>query len=214
MAEENGSERAVAILIAVAAIVGVALGARATLLSSDASDTWKSAVRTEVKRAAASVEDVRYVYVTEAPLAMQVVTATVRARALEQSAQATQGIVRSALLAEAETQRTLAAQIAKSAPDVKKYGTRSGGFDAAKRLADQRKRFPDLVALDPDERQRAGDRISRHSMLDVLATVPAGIAFLLGAFAEAFHRRRRLLVFGGALFVAAAVVFGIVVEIV
>jgi hypothetical protein len=214
MAEENGSERAVAILIAAAAIVGVGLGARATLLSSDASDTWKSAVRTEVKRAAANVEDVRYVYVTEAPLAMQVVTASVRASLLDQSAKAAQGIVRSALLAEAETQRTLGAQIVKSAPDVKKYGTTRGGFDVAKRLVDQRNRYPGLVALDPDERQRQGDQLSRHSILDVLATVPAGVAFLLGAVAEAFHRRRKLLVLGGALFVAAAIVFGIVAEIV
>jgi hypothetical protein len=214
VAEENGSERAVAILIALAAIVGVALGARATLLSSDASDTWKSAVRTEIKRAAGNVEDAHYLYVTEAPLAMQVVTARVRARELARSAETAQGVVRSVLLAEADTQRTLAEQIAKSAPPVDQYATPKGGFDVAKRLAYQRNRYPDLVALDPDELQRDGDDLSRHSILDVLATVPAGVAFMLGAIAEAFHRRRRLLVLAGALFVVGAIVFGIVVELV
>jgi hypothetical protein len=214
MAKETGSERAVAILIAAAAIVGVALGARATLLATDASDAWKSAVRSEVKRAAASVEDVRYVYASEAPIAMQGAFAKVRAAELERSAANASGSVRSALLAEAQTRRTFATQIAKSAPSLRTYGTPKGGFDAAKRLADQRRRYPDLVAIDPEVQQREGDRLSRQALLDVLATAPAAVAFMLGALAEAFHRRRSVLVLVGALFVAAAVVFGIVVEVV
>ena len=57
-----------------------------------------------------------------------------------------------------------------------------------------------LVAIDAEVQQREGDRLSRRSLLEVLATAPAAVAFLLGAFAEAFHRRRTVLVLAGAVF--------------
>jgi hypothetical protein len=44
------------------------------------------------------------------------------------------------------------------------------------------------------------------------ATIPAGLAFMLGALAEVFRRRRRMLLAAGLVALSAAVVLGIVVE--
>src|SRR5438105_4542214 len=53
VAEERADEvqdRAVAILLALAAVIGIAWGARATLISNDASGDWQISVRQEIKR--------------------------------------------------------------------------------------------------------------------------------------------------------------------
>lgn len=208
-------QRAGAILLALAAIVGVAWGTRASLVSSSASDAWQSAIRQEVKRAAAVVEDVRYVYVVEGPQALDVFAARIRAKELRKAAARARGTERAALTVEAEALETYASQVAKSVEAAAaRYRTSIGGFDHARRLADQRAKNPDLRDIDPEDAQEAGDRLSRKSLLEMLATVPAAFAFMLGAVSEGFRRGRALLLALGAFSLAASVVLGLVFEFV
>lgn len=212
---DGGGHGAVAVLLALAAVVGVALGGRASLVSSSATDAWQLALRQEIKRGAAEVEDVRYVYNSEAPIAFNYRAVKLRAQEIRQAAKTAPADAKATLELEAKAldvyAENLGGSIQKGLAD-DRYTTPAGGFDAAKRLADQRKRYPDLVAIDPDEAQRSGDRLSRQSILEMAATIPAGIAFLLGAVAEAFTRPRRWLLIAGFVLVAGACGIGIVVE--
>jgi hypothetical protein len=211
----EGNHRAVAILLALAAIVGIALGARASLIRSSATDAWQGALRAEIKRAAAAVEDVRYVYVAEAPVAFQVDEAKLRAAEARRAAVGVSGVARRALLVEARTQELVAENLGQNIQAGlanPRYETKSGGFDAPRRLADQRSRYPNLVKIDPEQDQGHGDRLSQHAFLDMAATIPAALAFMLGAFAEAFGRRRRPLLAAGFVALVAAFVLGAVIE--
>jgi hypothetical protein len=212
----GGSNRSIALLLTFAAVVGVTLGGRASLISSDAGDGWQSALRLEVKRAAAAVEDVRFVYESEGPIAFDVRQIRTRAAALRRLATASDPDVRSQLLLEARAQdlyaKNLASGIAKELTGPR-YLTPQGGFDAAKRLADQRAKTPDLRDIDPTEAQEAGDRASRKSIVMMAATIPAALGFLLGAFGEAFPRPRRWFVLAGGLCVLGAAVVGLIAEV-
>src|SRR4051812_24438941 len=99
--EEAAEGLAVPILLALAAIVAAILGARAAMISSDASGEWQTAVREEVKRSAALVEDVRYVYGAEADVALRSAAAAIEADELRQSAGPLNGAEKSAVEAEA-----------------------------------------------------------------------------------------------------------------
>lgn len=214
-AQSAWGDRAVAVLLALAAVVGIALGARAALVRSSATDAWQGALRAEIKRAAAAVEDVRYVYVAEAPVAFEVDEAKLRAAEARRGAAGASGVARRALLVEARTQELVAKTLGQSIQEGlanPRYQTKSGGFDVARRLADQRSRYPDLVKIDPEQDQRHGDRLSRHAFLEMAATIPAALAFMLGAFAEAFGRRRRPLLVAGFVALGAAAVLGAVIE--
>ncbi len=215
-AESESEDRAVAILLTLAAVVGILLGGRASLVRSSATDGWQQALREEIKAAAGRVEDVRYVYTSEAPVAFQVDEARVRAEEARRAAARSTGTTRRVLLVEAKTlslyAKNLGEGIQKGLAD-SRYRTSKGGFDAARRLADQRRRFPDLLRIDPNRAEHRGDRLSRHAALDMAATVPAAVAFLLGALAEAFRRRRRLLLIAGFAAVLAAGVLGVLVEV-
>ena len=212
----DGGHGAVAILLALSAVVGVALGGRASLVSSNATDAWQLALREEIKRAAGEVEDVRYVYNSEAPIAFNYRAVRLRAQEARKAARTASPTAKATLELEAKAldlyAKNLGESIQKGLADPR-YTTPHGGFDAAKRLAYQRGRNPDLVAIDPERAQRSGDRASRQSILEMAATIPAGIAFLLGAIAEAFARPRRWVLIAGFALVAAAATVGVVVEI-
>jgi hypothetical protein len=158
---------------------------------------------------------VRYVYVAEAPVAFQVDEAKLRAAEARRAAGGASGVTRRALLVEARTHELVAKTLGRSIQAGlanPRYQTKSGGFDAARRLADQRSRYPDLVKIDPEQDQRHGDRLSRHAFLEMAATIPAALAFMLGALAEVFARRRRPLLRAGFVALGAAVVLGAVIE--
>ena len=59
----------VAVLLAIAAVVAAIIGARASMISSVANDSWQSALRTEVKRSAAAMNDVQTLYQSDLPTA-------------------------------------------------------------------------------------------------------------------------------------------------
>jgi Co/Zn/Cd efflux system component len=66
--------------------------------------------------------------------------------------------------------------------------------DLGQRLADQRSRYADLLALDPDALVAEGDHLSTKASSMTIALLPLGFAALFGAMAQPFWRRRRLLI--------------------
>ena len=68
-----------ALLLAVAAVAAALITLVAVNASSDSSSAWQSALRQEVARGVAAVEDIRYVYEVEAPGAFQIASQEVQA---------------------------------------------------------------------------------------------------------------------------------------
>ncbi|MBI4260367.1 MAG: hypothetical protein HY658_07360 [Actinobacteria bacterium] len=204
----------VAVLLAAAAVVAAFLGARASLVSSAASGDWQHAVRQETKRAAALVEDVRFVYSDEASAAFLVAESEILAEEYRRQAEALSGTARAALVIEARVQEALAAAVGGNFEIVTdpSYRTAEGGFDVGARLAAVRAAYPDLVAIDPDEPMDAADAAARRAVLGVGATLPVAAAFLFGALAQGFPGRRRPLLSAGFAFLALGALAGVLIE--
>jgi FlaG/FlaF family flagellin (archaellin) len=128
-AETEVEDRTVAVLLALAAVVGIVLGGRASLVRSSATDAWQGALRQEIKRAAGAVEDVRYVYTSEAPIAFQVDEAKIRATEARRAAARATGLTKRVLLLEANT----LSLFAKNLGGASKRGWRTR--DTARRMA-------------------------------------------------------------------------------
>jgi hypothetical protein len=215
MEEERPGGRGLALLLAAAAVVAAVVGARASLLGSSASSNWQQAVRQEVKAAAAIVEDIRFVYGPEAGQAFRAVEAAVRAEEYRAAAEQQIGLARAVLLAEASAQdqlRDILIGVSEVAKDPT-YARDDGGFDLGLRLRDTRDRYPDLVALRPDDPQSAGDRLARQAVGEAGVTIPVALTFLFGALAQGFHRRRRLFLALGAVALAGGIVAAGFVEL-
>ena len=202
-------------MLAAAAVLAAGIGARTSMLSDSAGGSWQSAVRQEVKKSAAAVEDIRFVYAEEAPVAYRVVRARIRAEELRREADRTTGDARAATAVEALLEESLAEALGSSSElaSQERYALDSGGVDVAKRLADNRQEHPELVAVNPDVPQRQGDEAAEHARLEVAATIPVAVAFLFGAVAQAFPRRRRLMVIVGSAFLLLALAAAIALEV-
>jgi hypothetical protein len=210
------SNQGVGILLAAAALMAAAVAGRSALLADSATDSWQSAIRNEVKQKAAIVEDVRFVYESEAAFALAVAEADIRGQELDDAAEATQGITRSALEVEAFAQQQLArafTDASKIASDPR-YAVEPEGFDLGRRLADVRNENPELVALDPGDQQSDGDELGHQAALEMTAAIPAAVAFLLAALAQAFARARRVLLVGSVVFLVAGLLTVVAVELV
>jgi hypothetical protein len=212
--EEADEGLAVPILLALAAIVAAMLGARAAVISSDASGEWQTAVREEVKRSAALVEDVRYAYGAEAAVALRTAAAAIEADELRRSAGPLSGAEKAAVEAEAFIRQTTADLMAGAFDLTKDPKYRAGdGYDVAARLADIRNEHPELVALDPGATMDQGSADSQHAWLLVAAVIPAAVAFLCGSLAQGFPRDRSPLTVVGFACVALAVAAAVLVEV-
>lgn len=215
-AQPEGAEEgvAVAILLALAATVAAVLGARAAVVSSAASGAWQTAVREEVKRSAALVEDVRYVYAVEAAVALRAAASAVEADELLQTADSLNGAEKAAAEAEAFVHQTSADVLAGAFHLTIDPKYRAGdGYDIAARLADIRNEHPELVALDPEATMDKGSEDSWHGWRLVAATIPAAVAFLCGSLAQGFPRFRSLLTVAGFVFLAIAASAAVLVEV-
>jgi FlaG/FlaF family flagellin (archaellin) len=204
----------VAILLALAATVAAVLGARAAVVSSAASEVWQTAVREEVKRSAALVEDVRYVYAVEAAVALRAAAAAIEADELRLSAASLGDAEKPAAESEAFVRQTSADALAGVFDLTKDPRYHAGdGYAVTARLADVRNQHPELVALDPDATMDKGSEDSRHGWRLVAATILAGIAFLFGSLAQGFPRYRLSLTVAGFAFLALAATAAILVEV-
>ncbi len=205
----------VAILLAVAAVVAAIIGARASMVSSDANDSWQSALRTEVKRSAAAMNDVQALYQSDLPTAIEVLKAQILARELQAAEAGQSPAVQQALEVEASVQSQLAVALASGAELASDpaYALPSGGFDLGKSLADIRSTNPQLLALDPDSQEAAGDSLAQKALLLTLALIPTGLCALLGVLAQPLRRYRKVLLGSGVVALAVGVVMAIGVEV-
>lgn len=214
MEEERLGGRGLALLLAVAALLAGAIGARTSLLASSASGLWQQAVRQEVKAAAAAVEDIRFVYGDEASQAFRAVEAAVRAEEYRAAAEGQTGLTQSVLLAEAAAQDQLRELIVGSS-DVAKdptYARDDGSYDLGLRLRDVRNRNPDLLAVRPDDPQAAGDRLARQAISETAVGIPIALTFLFGSLAQGFRRVRRPFLALGTVTLLAAILATVVIE--
>jgi hypothetical protein len=206
--------RAIAALLAIAAIFAALITTRASMLSGQASDGWQTALRNEVKRSAAVSEDVRFVYQNVLPIAMVIETARVREEAMKQE-----------LVSHPEAAARLNLEIASLEQvqqnlkdssllsDYTDVALPSGGVDLGKILAQTRNGTPDLVAIDPDAETAAGDVAASKARRISLATIPIAVGVLLAALAEPFVAWRRRLVWVATVLVAIGAVAWIVMEL-
>jgi len=205
----------VAILLTAAAVTAAAIGLTAALISSSASESWQSAVRTEVKRSAAAMVDTRTLYQTELPLAIRIVQARVTQAALLAASQGQSGATKQTLLLEASVEGQIVSALSPSSDLATKpeYSLPSGALDLGKRLADLRAEYPDLLTLDPAGLEITGDQLANKAELMTLALLPTSVAAFLGVLAQPFKRRRILLLrlgtvaLAGGAAMAAAVGF-------
>ncbi|AZM57289.1 hypothetical protein DMA15_35940 [Streptomyces sp. WAC 01529] len=142
------------------ALIAIIVGATllATWQFSQSSGAYQDAMRQEIRRQAAMVEDIRAVYADEGPQAMRVAAAEARADGLRP-------IRNEGRLAASEY--TLAAQTAFHLPRSARrdhllgngaYRYKDLGYDLPQRLADVQQRSPGLYGLTPDAQMRDGDR--------------------------------------------------------
>ena len=213
---DEPEHRGIAVLLAVAALFAAILGARASFLSGEASGHWQQAVREQLKVSAAVEEDVRYVYETQAPQALAVAIARVRAETYAAAAETATEPARSRLLVNAAAQRAIVDQATQNfrelLPDPR-FTLPSGAVDLPRVLAEKRSRSPDILAIDVAATVARGDRASTRALGTLGSTVPIGVTFLLGAFAQAFPRWRRPLLVAGGVTLALGVVAAIVVQV-
>jgi hypothetical protein len=204
----------VAVLLAVAAVIAAMIGARAALLGDSGSDTWHKSIREDVKRDAGIVESTRFVYSEEAPAALRLRTAQIRAQEARREAKGEDDPIRAVLEVEAAGQEGLAEteRMASETADDPKY-TKGEGYDVLKRLADYRAEDPDLIAIDPDATEERGSDRSKESALLVATTILVAFAFLCGALAHGFPDWRRRLVPAGFAFAGAGLVAAIAIEV-
>ncbi len=207
--DDGGSHRGIALLLAAAAVVAAIVAAMSSGLSSQAGDAWQSALRLDAKRAAAATNDIQFIYQTEIPQAMAVLSARLQEARLREAAAGATGDVAAALLVEADAQKGVADTIAATIPLVADdtYLLPGGARNLSARLADKRMEYPDLVAIDPEAQQAEGDALAAQASSLTLALWPLAFAAMFGALAEPFRRQRRLLLaLGTASFGAGVVV--------
>ena len=211
----EGGHSGVAILLAIAAVVAAIIGTRAAMVSSDASDAWQSALRTEVKRSAGAMTDIQSVYLQELPVAARILQARVVAAQLKAAAAGQNPVVAHAMTLEASVESQLADALSSGAQlaNDQAYALPAGGFDLGKRLADLRAENPALVSLDPDSIASTGDRLAHKALLLTLALLPTGLCALLGVMAQPLRRYRRWLLASGSVVLAAGVVMALGVEV-
>jgi len=211
----DGSHKGVAILLAAAAIIAAVVGARSTGIASDATDLWQSALRTEVQRSAGALQDISYLYQSEVPQAVLVMSTRLQEAELRSAAAATTGSSAQALTLEADAQAGLLTAVGTTndLTGKEKYALDGGGLNLSLRLADLRGENPDLIALDPDAIQAKGDALAAKASSMTIALLPLGIAALFGAIAQPFGGRRRLLLGLGTSALAIGVAIAVYVEV-
>jgi hypothetical protein len=215
--EPASSSRAVAILLAVAAIVAAIITARASLVASDATSAWNDSVSVEQRRGALFLEQFRYTYAIEGDQAFMLTIAEEQAAALRAAAAdpSLAPDVIAALTAEAQVQQQLRDLVGPSSEIVSdpRYVLPDGGYDLQLRLADTRAENPDDLAADPLADMAAGDAAADEANLLMLATIGVAMAFLCGALAQAFGRRRRMLLAVGWVALALGAVAAIAITL-
>jgi hypothetical protein len=214
-AQHDESHRGVAVLLGLAAILAAIVGVRATVLSSDASDTWQSALRTEVKRSTGALADIRYLYQSEVPPVLTILGTRIQEAELRAAAATETGAVADTLTREADVKANVLAAISSTyeLATHPAYALPGGGVNLGLRLSDVRNETPKLVALDPDALQAAGDALGAKAAAMTLPLLPIGVAALFAALAQPFAGRRRVLLVIGTAVLTFGALAAVAVEV-
>ena len=171
----------------------------------DASGEWQSSVRVQVREGAGEVNAALLVY-DEALFGGRVAEARFRAEELRREAAETALETSAAVLAES----TVLSALAEAFDSAGNPSAGEGTLNVRERLADLRRQRTRGMEPSPSALAEEGDRQDRRATWAAAAAVPGGVAFLLGALAQAFSRRRRLLVatgFVGLILAGSATTF-------
>jgi hypothetical protein len=179
------------VLLACAAVVAAVITARASFLGSDATGAWQSAVRQETKRSSLALLSIDYVYRTEGSSAFAIATEQMRADQARAMASA-QPSLAAGLESEAQVHDGVVTALLPSSELASdpRYALPGGGYDLQRRLADNRNQTPSDLEIDPDLVMAQGDAASARTIRAMGTTIPVALAFLFGALAQAFKRRR------------------------
>jgi hypothetical protein len=211
---EPEHHRGVVFLLSVAAALAAIVGARASILSSDASTAWQEGTRAKVKEAAAYVESIRYIYGVEVPRAVLLTEVRFRIEELSKipKADTFSDATQLDIAVEKETQEKVLDQISSGSVlgTDPRYITPEG-FDPVKMLINDRESFPELLEVDPHHDKAQGDRKGDQAIDLMAATIPIAFAFLFGSLARGFPRRRRIWLAAGGFFLVVSVVWAIYV---
>lgn len=143
--------------------------AAGAFLTGSAAGKWQESVSDQTKRSLATIEDVRFVYTGEAPLALELALAEAH------EAESNGG--------DAETEREVlfAARQAMSSDHLaaNRYRQPGKGYDVPRRLADVRQQNPDLAGIDPAAALKAGDRRNRLALILLVATLPLVLLYVV-----------------------------------
>lgn len=171
-------------ILLIAVVAAATLGAGWQF--SQSGGAYQTAVRQDIERQAALLEDVRQVYGIEAPQAFQVAAARARTDLLRP-------VKDDGRLAASEY--TIASQTAfvlrDSTPMKDSLYQERLGYDVPRRLAEVQDRSPDAYALDPAARSREGDRWALWALLSVAVAVAAVVAAVVAANVLRPRRWRR-----------------------
>lgn len=211
--DTNG--RAVALVLAAAAIVVAVVGARASLVAANASVAWQQAVVEEVKQAAGYVEDIRHVYGDEAQAALLYTEVRFRSEELAAATLPPAAGPQALVTVERDAWQEVAKALAPSTELATDPGyATEGGFDIGRRLADVRGQSPDLVDLHPEATEAGGDEAGDHAIRLVTTTPLSAGAFLFGSLAEGFPRRRRAFLGTAVALLLLGIATALVVEVI
>ena len=195
-----------ALLLAAAAVTAAVVGAVASVASSQASGAWQVAVRRQLEQADAIRVGLDQLYLRETPQALAVAAARWRAEELGSAADARADADRAAVLAEASKEAALGDRLAAGGSPLVASPTylTPAGLDTGRRLAELRQAAPVGPPV-PPRWQAKGDAAAHRAIALMAATIPVGVAFLLGALSGVFPTQRRRFVGGGAACLAVAV---------
>ena len=149
-------------------LVALVLAAGAFLTGS-AAGKWQDSVGDQTKRSLATIEDVRFVYTGEAPLALELALAEAREAELSGG--------------DAETEREALFAVRQEMPTdnlaASRYREPGKGYDVPRRLADVREQNLDLARIDPEAALEAGDRRNRLALILLVATLPLVLMYVV-----------------------------------
>jgi hypothetical protein len=203
------------VLVAVTAVVGVVIGFHASNVHGSAGGDATSAVRGDVKRGAAIVDDAERLYAEDAAIAFQMAEAQIRSEVDEAHAVKADPALTEDLRSDARIQVGLANALVhtsswvtdpKAAPDI-------DGAALLQRLAAIRAVHPDLTNIDVAALKASAEDGRRESTLLIGTLIPLAVAVLFASLAEVYEARRRLLVTVGWIATAAGALLAILIEV-
>jgi hypothetical protein len=197
-------------------VVGVFIGLRASTVNGGAGGDATSAVRGDVKRGAAIVDDAERLYAEDAGLGLQIAEAEIRSQVDEAHAAGADPQLASDLRSNARIQRGLAHALVHSSSFVTDptAAPNLDGDQLLARLAAIRALHPDLTNIDVADLEASAEDSRHESVLLIGTLIPLAVAILFASLAEVYERRRDLFIACGWAATASGAGLALIVEVV